>query len=132
MPREIKFRAWCFNEGLFSDEKNSAIPTMVYDPAFWFHSEINDVSSADFMNHEDVLAWMQYSGIKDNYGNSIYEGDILEVNLSNRFKVRYTVCFLDGGFKAVSIHNGESIFLSEMLILKVIGNIYENNDLVSD
>lgn len=73
---------------------------------------------------------MQYTGLKDKDGKEIYEGDVILVIEWNR---KYKVVFERGMFKAsgsttfslVTATNGE-------LSCQVIGNIYENPELVKN
>jgi hypothetical protein len=89
-------------------------------------------------NFEDVkrLVFMQYTGIKDKNGKEIYEGDIFATDNNHNFTVIYEdtrfigvdgdrsgngyVCCVDSCYK-----NGSSS-------IEVIGNIYENPELLKE
>ena len=91
---------------------------------------INDI----FADTGDWI-YMQYTGEDDKVGNEIYEGDVLKVNTvigeafshdPSRFTNQHIVTFENGKFTfgGYTFDNG---FLEN---IKVIGNIYENLELV--
>lgn len=120
--REIKFRGW--------DKKFK----MMYQ---WDDFEHLDLAGNTFVNSTNSvtegcsenlsdLELMQFTGLKDKNGKEIYEGDILrdaEEEDTGR------VYFLDGSFDCESISNPErNLFVWKAC--EVIGNIYENPELV--
>ena len=75
---------------------------------------------------------MQFTGLKDQKGNDIYEGDILELNNCGLL----IVCFYKGEFKLQKLaeyHKKRNIYVSisylEFSVLR--GNIYENTELLT-
>lgn len=109
--REIKFRAWD------NDKMDYSPATYVSDT-----SSINDAIS-NYVNAGTQL--MQYTGLKDKNGVEIYEGDVLSGN--------FIVVWHDNGFY---LHQPE-IFndtfympFTDRYKAEVIGNIYENGDLL--
>lgn len=128
--REIKFRAW--------DELNKE---MVYpnttNPKKGFFTTSGVFSSYDTL--------MQYTGMKDKNGVEIYESDIVKCRIdfwNNRYNFDEnhnaiwkdavsTIIWRGNGFwvEAESFgHEGESLW--DWYKMEVIGNIYENPELI--
>jgi len=134
MSREIKFRAWDeIGEWMGDitsidfDEKSIFMTTRCSDDENCFELDKTPI--------------MQYTGLKDKNGKEIFEGDVVEYNDFNSLRT--------GGHAEDKIIVGKVIFscgmwmveenncghdLYEALVndeeLKVIGNIYENPELV--
>ena len=106
--RDIKFRSW-----------NVVDKTM-------YNSIYNCKDSFEMqLKHPQIYKIMQYTGLKDKNGIEIYEGDIVEC-FKNELA---TVEFISGCFVLDSISCTETFYdlCGEM---KVLGNIYENSDLL--
>ena len=106
--REIKFRAWHKNAKYMCNN-----------------------ATTDLLDRE-WLEFMQYTGLKDKNGKEIYEGDIIKHHVGAINKVWYK----NGAF-VLSYKNSNINLLHDLLIIdgvlpywKVIGNIYENEDLL--
>jgi hypothetical protein len=117
MKREIKFRAW------------DGIRKEMFYPYCLEH--INGILTAKrYVTDEnaDVLTvLMQFTGLHDKSGEEIYEGDIVETD--HILIPTAIVCYVNGGFEAKAIK--DDVYISEKrAIKKVIGNIYENHDLL--
>ena len=122
MHREIKFRAWV--EG---DKKMYPVNKLKWPPhpnnptdKININCPISDVES---ISGEDFLL-MQYTGLLDKNGKEIYEGDILEFYDGDR---KDEVVFEQGFFRYKD--DCTPIFQVEC---EVIGNIYENPELLTD
>ena len=123
--RDIKFRAW--------DEQNKVMNNEVefirsgIDGNDWilFKSDKQKLEDGNVLNNpyfQQQIKLMQYTGLKDKNGVEIYEGDIVAFD-NNGFNDKGVViydrpCFIVEGF-----------FLIDNS-LKVIGNIYENPNLL--
>lgn len=110
MSREIKFRAWDITNQMWLKRFNANL------------LNIGDLSNVE-MN--------QYTGLKDKNGKEIYEGDIVILNDAeeeNRCVVKYkygSYILIDGDLRE-DLSNVEDRFL------EVIGNIYENKNLLEE
>lgn len=111
--KEIKFRIWdkerkeMINIGRIDIADGSCKPTIFGDI---FYDYWNDVEL------------MQYTGLKDKDGVEIYEGDIVETEdyyVGDRLMVKGTKQIID-----------DIRFCGKLLPCKVIGNIYENPELL--
>ncbi len=103
-------------------------------------SIIRDVLGIDFLNLKVLVSisgsheWhkykklLQYTGLEDENGTEIYEGDIYTQGCEN---IRYIVVFNDCQFVGKQVENrslaGLTYFSDE---IEVIGNIYENPELL--
>ncbi len=79
----------------------------------------------------EVIDLMQYTGLKDKNGKEVYEGDILDDDSKNPFKINE---MQDAQFTWKMLkENVSGIFPSdcEYEECKIIGNIYENPELLS-
>ena len=103
--RKIKFRAWHFGR-----------KKMYKDVAF---------------KNKKGFELMQFTGLIDRYGQEIYEGDILRCsNKILTIHFRETAFYLSEDLHGthVAYHLFTNWNLTSML--EVIGNIYENSDLI--
>jgi uncharacterized phage protein (TIGR01671 family) len=138
MQREIKFRAWNKlekrMEGVnfikfflnaytmvstrYRDEKSKKI----YDDQFAYGQE----------DGSDNVILMQYIGLKDKHGKEIYEGDIVTGLFDHTNIIGHIIYGSDAtffikrkGLYGIGLNNAEDW-------LEVIGNIYENPELLKE
>lgn len=128
--REYKFRVW--------DEKNREMqPCGIGDNGHvtvWKDEEsalycvgvVNEGSSS-IIRDIDV---MQYTGLKDKHGVEIYEGDILSHNNYSLRTVIYEEKYARYMFKQLNDHTYYKINNFQLVEIEVIGNIYENPELL--
>lgn len=136
--REIKFRAW-----------DSANGHMYFDQFYifqktglchYFGDSIGAGSNPEFYDcGEEEPTLMQYTGLKDQYGKPIFEGDILEANpdFSYRFgdtgvvefEPDYGAYIVNGEYSKNQHH--EILDCDVADTCKVVGNRYQHPELLS-
>lgn len=109
--------------GVFDD-----IPTA---PTVWDEKQ-GDWSNLTGQPHTLI---MQYTGLKDKKGKEVYEGDIVQIKFYFGL-VKFKVIFVDGGFYLSSIYEENSgydrfIYEYKDFGIEVIGNIFENQELIN-
>lgn len=127
--REIKFRAWdkYGRKMTYEDERHWFNGAYMGDNGF-----IQDCTLTTLLNNPNIEI-MQYTGLKDKNGKEIWEGDIVEyedevngvwaeyfgipIIYSNEYAM---FCFKDDEGNLLNIYRN----------LKVIGNIYEDKELL--
>ena len=113
--REIKFRAW--NE--------------VMEKMFTWNDFLNTNMKNTFIAPKSTaMILMQYTGLHDKNGKEIYEGDITDDGYNNIGVVKYGNynCSCCEGVYGWYVDGGD--IRSAECFLKVIGNIYENPELL--
>ena len=80
-------------------------------------------------NDSDKYQFMQYTGLKDKNGKEIYEGDVVryfensaegEVGVIEYYRHGFVICFKNGRYEDNWFEDA----------VEVIGNIYENQELL--
>jgi uncharacterized phage protein (TIGR01671 family) len=109
--RDIKFRAWSPSRKVMG-EPFKPFPVM-----------------GGIFNKDEVL--MQYTGLKDKDGKEIYEGDLM---IDGMHKYPHKIIYTLGSFVGKEIKGkfhgyADGIFFDRF---KVIGNIYENPELLNN
>lgn len=79
-----------------------------------------------------VCRLMQYTNLKDKNGKEIYEGDILKVKLDGGEEVNLYVKYDLGEYRVVNEGRWEDSLYAYMYFgnVEIVGNIYENKDLL--
>ena len=129
MSREIKFRCWDkYNKEMLDVED------LHWDDCTREFS-IRTTMYSDYFDIEDMIL-MQYTGLKDKNGKEIYEGDIIKVIYKDEIEI-YSVIYDESFccFRMVTVKDfPNDNFLDfadeERDLYEVIGNIYENTELL--
>jgi len=119
--RELKFRAW--------DEENKKLISWWDICNYYNLLSMLDPVARDYERFEVT----QYTGLKDRTGTEIYEGDILEIyDRTGEKPISKAEVYWNDGYwdaKALKDNNFWSCY-SAFAKNKVIGNIYENPELL--
>ena len=135
MAREIKFRAWD------EEEKKMHYSDSKLDYGIWFSLDRGKVECLRNCAYTDSFGdehddWqpldniMEYTGLKDECGKEIYEGDICK-NIVDNHILKVTYWETDGSYMFEDQNeNGNGYNLYEFGEVEVIGNIFENPELL--
>ncbi len=105
--REIKFRVW--------DSISKAFH-------YWGNIQNNKFSDFDLEHY----TLMQYTGSKDKNGIDIYEGDVCKYK-----NYKGVVSYVGRGYECkANNHNGLDMLRYREELIEVIGNIYQNHELL--
>ena len=138
--REIKFRAWdksdkkmLFFDGIFNRKPYTETSTFVQYESFPKYHDIE---------------LMQYTGLKDDNGKEVYEGDILNLSLDYDNEEKWTAIVEFGNPNCTNIwgwhlrpitkcgYNPDILLWVESeshgINCKVIGNAFENSELLEE
>lgn len=111
MNREIKFRAYHHLTKKIINPEEVSSKTLGKNPIEW--------------HNERKWTLMQYTGLKDQNGKEIYEGDILKASNSI-----IKIVFKGRGYEGIYLNKEEMNELpiqnNNYLYWQIIGNIYEN------
>jgi len=121
--KNIRFRAW--------DRKEKKMRYGIE----WIWGKLADETmhhEDDWIDEKDCIK-MQFTGLCDRNGREIYEGDILKDGEDDLFKVSWD--YHNCGFYLESTEDVEynvetRYILNNQTTVEVIGNIYENPELV--
>lgn len=131
MSRVIKFRAW-------DNENNQMLDVQNLDFEDCFYGGETQIRTTMYSDYFDIreMPLMQYTGLHDNNGKEIYEGDIVAeyghyinsdkvVYQNIQWKENYS-CWLRGEYQRLTPKN------IKRYKIVVVGNIYENSNLLKD
>lgn len=124
--RQIKFRAW-------DDGKKKWIDGMVGFSVvgeMMMMGEWAHVLSKYFPDRLNDIIIEQFTGLVDDNGKEIYEGDVLRCG---EYDLIYLVSFHKrGAFIAHHFNNIDDFFFLDDMTFQIIGNIHENPELLNN
>ena len=128
---KLKFRAWLKKRQEMDNE---------IDHISWLEDELYCIGDGiTYMVSAEDLELMQSTGLKDNNGKEIFEGDIVQFEdcyeVSDFLYINTGIIeWCQGGFH---VTNRDSVLMEDLLDgdsldVTIIGNIYENRELLED
>jgi len=130
--REIKFRGW---------DKKKKVMGMIIDidfkcKTFWFEWHVSDIRQGHYILLKDELELMQFTGLLDKNCKEIYEGDIVRMEDPELKESKLTPYIWEVIFEEPFFHLQRKFSYGRVtsnmvrLPLEVVGNIYENPELL--
>lgn len=126
-----KFRAWLKKEQKMDN---------YIDHISWLEDELYCIGDGiTYMVSAEDLELMQSTGLKDEFGKELFEGDIIEWSYWDEFEDSGSakIVFDKGMFKLLDIRTGKEVWDNlfdciENCNVFLQGNIYENPELLED
>ncbi|HEN0543459.1 YopX family protein [Streptococcus agalactiae] len=135
----IKFRAWVKESKKMIHVGSIDLANKVIYYSYWQQSEEGNNLFGDAITFDETVL-MQSTGLFDKNGKEIFEGDVVKCcRLFNDSLSEYVgqVKFVDFGWNIVDkadthdpFYNYKDGFPDEIREIEVIGNIYQNSDLL--
>lgn len=136
MNREIKYRAWLKAEKIMVtvEEINFYDETFAY--IFDNYAEVEQEWIEEDIQNVELL---QYTGLKDKTGKDIYEGDIIRY-FSEVMSKKEWICSVEVIGATFAVRTGKKSYMDGSFLnrlskdekLEIIGNIYENPNLLEE
>ena len=133
--REIKFRVWdkTSNCMLYQDDFERVEIDTKNKMVVLIADEESDKSHYA-LDYEDRIEAdiLQYTGLKDKNGKEIYEGDIVEIISQVTMRYEKGKIIFDCGCYFVNYGWNTHLLFEFLNDIKVVGNIYENQELLEE
>ena len=125
--REIKFRAWRISNNSMI-RSNQALATILKRHILDYpEAGLHDTGGANDYVGDGEYVLMQYTGLKDKKYNPIFEGDII---LRSDLTPHYVITWINESGGWFLVHKDMRMPLSDIYGKEIIGNIYENPELL--
>lgn len=123
--REYKFRLWDKEKEIMLDVEKIDFDDCYYGGEMY----VNTTNGSDYWNNE-LYSLMQYTGLHDKNGKEIYEGDIVKsffVDTDEAGNEIYKYYIMEVKYDEILC----SYNIDKFMNLEVIGNIYDNKELLN-
>lgn len=127
--RKIKFRFWhkSANQFLYFEDPDIEIN----DGYGMFLVPIKDYSSIDCDGLQEKITFQQFTGLKDKNEIDVYEGDLIEYKFDDT-SFKCIIKWENFGWVMSDINDEGCIPLVYIDTLQVVGNVFENSELLSE
>jgi len=130
--RTIKFRAWDKEDKKMYEVYHLCPQNIESGGIRLFKSKMH--CDENLWQSLGSVELMQFTGLTDKNGKEIYEGDILETGNGLKFPVEWNIawgCWMMAGLEPF-ITQCNNVYFDETKFGEVIGNIYENPELINN
>lgn len=128
--REIKFRFWDGTTGNKCMAYTTEDGYITYSSGWKLSLDDAIEENNTTEGYDKPKSLMQHTGLKDKHGVGIYEGDIVKTNFSNMFTGQIVYQEAEFLIKYHSFAESLSKLKRNNWGLEIIGNIYENPELL--
>ena len=131
--RDIKVRAWDNVHKKMITVENYECTEIIDEDEFYKTPFELFLMALKWMQKKDYIL-MQYTGLKDKNGKEIYEGDVvIALFYEEKEPFKYTIEWVNAGFRLCKEpHSGYPLDIHGLHDIEIIGNIYENPELLKE